>query len=127
MTGDAGIKKGQMQEKNSCIKVIIPAFMPRENNSKGEITMCTGLANGGYIPPKEEKKAVSLIKPYTNFDRIKEMTVEELAERMTNVEFNIIHEVYDAMKIPCSNSKLHKEHILRQTEWKHWLESEAEK
>lgn len=87
--------------------------------------MCTGLANGGYIPPKEEKKAVSLIKPYTNFDRIKEMSVEELAERMTNVEFNIIHEVYDAMKIPCSNSKIRKEHILRQKEWKHWLESEA--
>lgn len=89
--------------------------------------MCTGLANGGYISPKEEKKAVSLIKPYTNFDRIKEMTVEELAERMTNVEFNIIHEVYDAMKIPCSNSKIRKEHMFRQKEWKHWLESEAEK
>lgn len=33
-----------------------------------------------YAPPKEEKKAVSLIKPYTNFDRIKDMTIEELAE-----------------------------------------------
>lgn len=35
--------------------------------------MCIGLA-GGYREP--EKK--SLLKPYTNYDKIKDMSVEEL-------------------------------------------------
>lgn len=38
--------------------------------------MCLGLGNG-YIEPKEEK--VSLLKPYTKFDRIKDMSLNEMA------------------------------------------------
>lgn len=39
--------------------------------------MCLGM-DGGYIEPKEEKKT-SLLKRKTNFDRIKEMTIDEMA------------------------------------------------
>lgn len=44
--------------------------------------MCLGLANGGYIPPKEEKKAVSLLKRKTNFENL---TPAKLAEIMSDI------------------------------------------
>ena len=86
--------------------------------------MCIGLASG-YIEPKEEKK-MSLLKRKTNFDRIKEMTIDEMAERFANVEFNIINEIYQTLEIPINKSKFKNEHSERKQEWKQWLESEAE-
>lgn len=44
--------------------------------------MCLGLANGGYIPPKEEKKTVSLLKRKTNFENL---TPAKLAEIMRDI------------------------------------------
>lgn len=69
---------------------------------------------------------MSLLKPYTNFDSIKDMNLDELAERMANIEFNIIYGIYDTLKIPFSNPKFRKECDLRKEEWKQYLESEAE-
>ncbi len=86
--------------------------------------MCLGLGNG--CVPKEEKKAVSLLKPYTNFDRIKDMNLDEIAERFANVEFNIINEVYKTLDIPTDKSKFKNEYSNRKKEWKQYLESEAE-
>jgi len=45
--------------------------------------MCLGLA-ADYREPKEEK-TTSLLKPYTNFDKIKNMSVNEMAEFLFKV------------------------------------------
>lgn len=81
--------------------------------------MCLGMASG-YIEPKEEKKT-SLLKPYTNFDNIKDMNLDELAEKLATVELNAVC-VYVSMD--------GAEYILvkseRKKQWLEWLESEAE-
>lgn len=89
--------------------------------------MCTGLANGGYIPPKEEKKAVSLIKPYTNFDRIKEMRIDEMAEFLEDVNSSSCTMICSQMSSECDYANLTaecrveycKKNIIK------WLEREA--
>ena len=45
--------------------------------------MCLGLAQG-YIESKEKK--VSLLKPYTNNDRINDMSIEEKAEFLYDLQ-----------------------------------------
>lgn len=86
--------------------------------------MCLGLAQG-YTEPKAEKK-VSLLKPYTKFDEIKNMTIDEMAERFANVEFNLINEICKSLGISINKSELLSEHSNRSKEWKKYLESEAE-
>ena len=85
--------------------------------------MCLGLANG-YIEPKEEK--VSLLKPYTNNDRINDMSLEERAKILANIHYNVIKAVYEILKIPYDKSKFYSNYLECIKEWKQWLESEAE-
>lgn len=80
----------------------------------------TGLANGGYIPPKEDKKT-SLLKLYTNFDRIKDMTIDELAEKFAIAELNTAMNFCIASAAEYSSVK-----AKRKRQWCKYLESEAE-
>lgn len=53
--------------------------------------MCLGKAQACIKQPKEEKK-VSLLKPYTNYDKIKDMSVDELADflfKVNNQDFAV--------------------------------------
>lgn len=81
--------------------------------------MCLGLASG-YIEPKEEKKT-SLLKPYTNFDNIKDMNLDELAEKLATVELNAVcvHIFMDEAEYIRAKSK-------RKKQWLEWLASETE-
>lgn len=81
--------------------------------------MCIGMASG-YIEPKEEKKT-SLLKPYTNFDSIKDMNLDELAEKLATVELNAVC-VYVSM----DGAEYIRVKSERKKQWIEWLESEAE-
>lgn len=81
--------------------------------------MCLGIASG-YIEPKEEKKT-SLLKPHTNFDSIKDMSLDELAEKLATVELNAVC-VYVSM----DGSEYIRVKSERKKQWLEWLESEAE-
>lgn len=84
--------------------------------------MCLGLGNG-YIEPKEEKKTVTLLKPYTNFDNVRNMNIEELAEKLAIVELNAAMAFCKATS-PEEYSAIKEE---RKNDWIEWLGSEAEK
>lgn len=73
----------------------------------------------GYTEPKEEK--VSLLKPYTNFDRIKDMKVEEIAEKLAVIEAN-------AACVYCNPNEVDYLSVKRERkkQWIEYLESEAE-
>lgn len=80
--------------------------------------MCLGLGNG--CVPKEEKKT-SLLKPYTNFENIKDMNIDEMAESLATVELNAV----------CCYISMNKEEYIstkaeRKQQWLEYLESEAE-
>ena len=79
--------------------------------------MCLGLGNG--CVPKEEKKT-SLLKPYTNFENLKAMNINELAEKLVIVELNAA--MVFAIGSPEEFSSLKQE---RQKDWIEWLDSEA--
>lgn len=64
---------------------------------------------------REEKKTVSLLKPYTNFDRIKDMTIEKLSEFLDHTPCRNCSYI----DVPCKLTDC-KDGI------KHWLESEVE-
>lgn len=80
--------------------------------------MCLGLGNGCVV--KEEKKT-SLLKPYTNFENLKAMNINELAEKLVIVELNAV--MVFCIGSPEEFSSLKQE---RQKDWIEWLESEAE-
>lgn len=80
--------------------------------------MCLGLGNGCVV--KEEKKT-SLLKPYTNFENLKAMNINELAEKLVIVELNAA--MVFCIGSPEEFSSLKQE---RQKDWIEWLESEAE-
>lgn len=44
--------------------------------------MCIGLANGGYIPPREEKETVSLLKRKTVLDRLRDLSAWDFAGKI---------------------------------------------
>lgn len=77
--------------------------------------MCVGLANGGYVEPKEER--VSLLKPYTRFDKIKDMTLDEMAETMEK-SCGKGCPLFDDCHVKSNDECMEK--------IKQWLESEAE-
>lgn len=81
--------------------------------------MCIGIASG-YIEPKEEKKT-SLLKRKTNFDSIKDMNLDELAEKLATVELNAVC-VYVSM----DGAEYIRVKSERKKQWLEWLESEAE-
>lgn len=83
--------------------------------------MCLGLGNG-YIEPKEEKKAVTLLKPYTNMENLKAMNIDELAEKLAIVELNAA--MVFCIGSPEEYSAVKEE---RKNDWIEWLGSEAEK
>ena len=64
---------------------------------------------------------MSLLKPYTNFDSIKDMNLDELAEKMATVELNAIC-VYVSM----DGAEYIRVKSERKKQWLEWLESEAE-
>lgn len=80
--------------------------------------MCTGLANGCREPKK-----MSLLKPYTNNDRINDMSLEEKAEFLTRktkcalCDDEVMQEKTDCISLKACTEYCH---------WKQWLESEAE-
>lgn len=80
--------------------------------------MCLGLGNGCVL--KEEKRT-SLLKPYTNFDNIKDLNIDKMAEMLAIVEVNAV----------CCYISMGKEEYLklkteRKKQWLEYLESEAE-
>ena len=77
--------------------------------------MCLGLGNG-YIEPKEEK--VSPLKPYTNNDRINDMSTEEKAEFLNELIERCLND--DCEGCPLNGNCISIDDI------KQWLESEAE-
>lgn len=81
--------------------------------------MCIGIASG-YIEPKEEKKT-SLLKRKTNFDNLKDMNLDELAEKLATVELNAVC-VYVSM----DGAEYIRVKSERKKQWLEWLESEAE-
>lgn len=81
--------------------------------------MCTELANGENIEPKEKK--LSLLKLYTNFDSIRNMNIDELAEKLSIIELNAICVYISADEIGYNRVKNE-----RKKQWLEWLESEAE-
>lgn len=85
---------------------------------KEDNAMCLGLGNGCVV---KEKKRTSLLKPYTNFENLKAMNINELAEKLVIVELNAAM-VFD-IGSPEEFSSLKQE---RQKDWIEWLESEAE-
>lgn len=64
---------------------------------------------------------MSLLKPHTNFDSIKAMNLDELAEKLTNVELNAA--MVFCIGSPEEYSSVKEE---RKKDWLEWLESEAE-
>lgn len=78
--------------------------------------MCLGLGNGCVV--KEEKRT-SLLKPYTKFDRFKDMTLDELAEELASIEAHTAC-IYSS---EVDYSYLKSE---RKKQWLEELESEAE-
>lgn len=70
----------------------------------------------------EKKKTVSLLKRKTNFDRIKEMSVDELAEKLAIIEAN-------AACVYCSPNEVDylSVKIERKKQWLEYLGSETEK
>lgn len=82
--------------------------------------MCLGKASG-YREPKENKtEKVSLLKPNTNFDRIKDMSVDELAGVLATIEANAAC-IYSGESVDYSYLKSE-----RKKQWLEDLESEAE-
>ena len=85
--------------------------------------MCIGLVSG-YNPPKPRENAekVSLLKPYTNFDKIKDMKLNELAEKLAIVEVN-------AACVYCEPNQIDYITVKekRKKQWLEYLESEAER
>ena len=64
---------------------------------------------------------MSLLKPYTNFEKIKDMTVDELAQKLAIIEANAV----------CCYISMNKEAYAkliseRKKQWLEYLESEAE-
>lgn len=64
---------------------------------------------------------MSLLKPHTNFDSIKDMSLDELAEKLTNVELNAA--MVFCIGSPEEYSSVKEE---RKKDWLEWFESEAE-
>lgn len=72
--------------------------------------MCLGLATG--YQRNEEKTTTSLLKPYTNFDKLKESSIDEAATLLANTCAFCPH------KDSCTDTDC-------ETAMKEWLESEA--
>lgn len=64
---------------------------------------------------------MSLLKPHTNFDSIKAMNLDELAEKLATVELNAVC-VYVSM----DGAEYIRVKSERKKQWIEWLESEAE-
>lgn len=64
---------------------------------------------------------MSLLKPHTNFDSIKDMNLDELAEKLATVELNAVC-VYVSM----DGAEYIRVKSERKKQWLEWLESEAE-
>lgn len=90
--------------------------------------MCLGLANGGYVPPKEEK--MSLSKFVYGFNRIKDMSVDELALNFATVSgipsFCDLCEKKWGDHCAGENENFNCDINYRKSLMKQWLESEAE-
>lgn len=80
--------------------------------------MCLGLGNGCVL--KEEKRT-SLLKPYTNFDNIKDLNIDKMAEMLAIVECNAV-----CCYIPMGKKEYLKLKTERKKQWIEYLESEAE-
>lgn len=79
--------------------------------------MCLGFGNGCVAP--KEKKGLSLVKPYTNADRINDMSVEEKAEFLDEHKiYRCLHCSYHYEEGDCHNKEC-------KDGYKKWLESEA--
>lgn len=79
--------------------------------------MRLGLASD-YIEP-EVKKTVSLLKPYTNNDRINDMSVEEKAKFFDDITWYCAND-------ECEHCPLKKAQPCNVFSFTQWLESEAE-
>lgn len=77
--------------------------------------MCMGMNN--YREPKEEKK-MSLLKPYTNNDRINDMSIDEKAEFLNTVLEGTIEITNGCLSERCKAE--HCNGCIKQ-----WLESEV--
>lgn len=64
---------------------------------------------------------MSLLKTHTNFDNIKDMNLDELAEKLATVELNAVY-VYISM----DGAEYIRVKSERKKQWLEWLESEAE-
>lgn len=84
--------------------------------------MCIGLA-GGYREP--EKK--SLLKPYTNFDKMKDMDIDSMAEQLAVFELNGIYDFCKENNIKIDDEEF-KETLPRITrQFKELLNEQADK
>ena len=80
--------------------------------------MCLGKAMGVVEAPE---KKMSLLKPYTKFDEIKAMTIDEMAEFIADSQTDICDYCKPDETTVCGNPECCNRGI------KAWLESEAEK
>lgn len=78
--------------------------------------MCLGLGNGCVAP--KEKKGLSLVKPYTNADKINDMSIEEKAEFIA-----ALTQYCDPFD--CDDCPLKDLSVCSKDGIKQWLESEA--
>ena len=84
--------------------------------------MCLNLENG--LVPKEKKK-ISLLKNYTNFDKIKDMNFDEMAEQFAIFELNSLYSFCEASGHKNDKLKYAECFPARAAAWKAMLESEV--
>lgn len=81
------------------------------------------------------EKDFSLLKPYTNYDQIRDMSIKEMAILLAAIEQNAAKELikgfFNRTELKDTRSDLlntiEKRDIHFFKYWKNWLESEAEK
>ena len=74
--------------------------------------MCLGKASG-YREAKENKtEKVSLLKPYTNFEKIKSMTLDEMTEFLEKVNCSACAMICSQTPTECEYTKLNTATII---------------
>lgn len=123
---DAGIRNARTTANGSYTKTTTPANGQRSRINGGNMKKINTetTAGKGLTPSdtKDTEKKVSLLKQKNNFDRIKEMDMDELAERLTIVELNAALEfsvMPDAETYAAVKAK-------RKLQWLEYLKSEVE-
>lgn len=84
--------------------------------------MCLGLATG-YINKDDNN---SLLKPYTNFDNLKDMNIDEMAEFLCRYAYITIYKFCDKCNIEINKETCEEEYSNVLQEYKDFLNKKVE-